>query len=143
MTFNYTRWAKSFVTTFSKCDIFVKIKVFIKTKNTPSKNNSLTYLTILNHLILTSSSKDIVKSLERSKTRSMGEPCISMEPAKSMRVNKNKNRSLRRKNKNKNSVALTVMHFAAPIEIHGFPIDRVLERSKLLTISLESLVKIK
>ncbi len=37
----------------------------------------------------------------------------------------------------------TLIDFAGSIEMHGFPIDRVLERSKLLTISLELLIKIK
>ena len=31
----------------------------------------------------------------------------------------------------------------APIGMHGFPIERVLERSKLLTITLEPQIKIK
>ena len=77
-----TGWVKSSVSTFSESDFSKQINVFSKTKNTVSKSYFSTWFTTLNHLNLTDGSKDIIKSLESSETRSMGKPCISMGAVK-------------------------------------------------------------
>ncbi len=77
-----TGWVKSSDIKSSTTDSDTKKCVFPKTKNTISKSNSLAWIKTLDHIFSISSSRDIIKSLERSKTRSMGNLCIPMRAVK-------------------------------------------------------------